>query len=72
MMCSFCQRYSEMKDVELYSNFPLSYSVALIDHMVYNGEPRGRTAHYMKDGIGFPLHYCPECGRKMTEDEKKT
>lgn len=67
-MCKFCEEYGIMKEVSLESAFPVYFSVALIDHMIVGGKPKGRTTHYMKDGVGFPLNFCPECGKKLLED----
>lgn len=67
-MCKFCEEYGIMKEISLGSEFPVFFSAALIDHMIVRGELKGRTTHYMKDGIGFPLKFCPECGKNLVED----
>lgn len=38
--------------------------------MIYivGGKIRSRKIHYMKNGIGYPLRFCPECGKKLLED----
>lgn len=40
-------------------------SVALVSCSVIDGQRRGRSTDYMKDGKGYPLNFCPECGKKV-------
>lgn len=35
---------------------------------VVNGRKCGRTTDYMKDGKGFPLNYCPSCGKRVKNE----
>jgi hypothetical protein len=36
--------------------------------MVVNGRKCGRTTDYMKDGKGYPLNYCPSCGKRVKNE----
>lgn len=67
-MCRFCERFNSALSDAVRSELPYTYSAAFIDHVVIDGKMRSRTIHYMRDGIGFPLNYCPECGKKLTPD----
>lgn len=67
-MCKFCERFERATWEAVKSDLPYTYSVAFIDHVIINRKLRSRTVHYMRDGIGFPLRYCPECGKKLVED----
>lgn len=42
-------------------------AVALVSHSVINGQKRGRSTDYMKDGEGFPLNFCPVCGKRVED-----
>jgi len=42
-------------------------AVALVSHSVIDGQKRGRSTDYMKDGDGFPLNFCPVCGKKVED-----
>lgn len=35
---------------------------------VVNGRKCGRTTDYMKDGKGYPLNYCPSCGKRVKNE----
>ena len=47
--------------------FEHKISVALVStiHKRNKKTARGRTTHYQKNGIGFSLNFCPECGKKI-------
>lgn len=64
-MCSFCEKVASLEMVAPHLTFPMKLSVALIDHLEVNGEPRGKTIHYKVDGLGYALNFCPECGKKL-------
>lgn len=66
-MCKFCDEYNLMQEIGERSKIPLHFSAALIDHLEVNGELNGRTVHYMKNGVGFPLKFCPECGKDLED-----
>lgn len=67
-MCRFCERFKSSLCVTKHLDFSVQYSVALVVHPIVDVELKCRTVHYMKDGVGFPLNYCPECGKKLLED----
>jgi len=67
-MCKFCDQFEAAVLAAVRSEFPYTYSAAFLDHVIIDGKLRSRTIHYMKDGLGFPLHYCPECGKNLLED----
>lgn len=66
-MCKFCEEYNLMQEMATQSEIPLHFSAALLDHLEVNGDLRGKTTHYMKDGVGFPLKFCPECGKNLED-----
>lgn len=66
-MCRFCQDFEFSTSLAVRSEFPYTYSVAYLDHVIVGGKIRSRTIHYMKNGIGYPLRFCPECGKKLVE-----
>lgn len=41
---------------------------ALVSYAVVNGRKCGRTTDYMKDGKGYPLNYCPSCGKRVKNE----
>jgi len=66
--CSFCEEIKFylaldkwQADVDLYH----AYTAALVQTTIYKGENRGRTVCYKKNGVGFPMKFCPECGKKL-------
>lgn len=67
-MCHFCERYDLAKEVCSGSEHKTLFTVALVDHMITTNGPKGRTVRYDADGVGFPLKFCPECGKKLVED----
>lgn len=44
------------------------YIAALVSYAVVNGRKCGRTTDYMKDGKGYPLNYCPSCGKRVKNE----
>lgn len=64
-MCKFCKQYELMQEISERFEYPRMFSVALIDHMKFEGKLKNWTTHYMKGGIGFPLRFCPECGKQI-------
>lgn len=64
-MCKFCESFEFSTSLTVKSEFPYTYSVAYIDHVIIDGRLRSQTIHYMKNGIGYPLRFCPECGKKL-------
>lgn len=64
-MCSFCEKVAALKMVASHSDLPMKLSVALIDYLVTDKGPRGKTTYYNADGLGYELNFCPECGKKL-------
>jgi hypothetical protein len=46
----------------------LAKRAALVSYAVVNGRKCGRTTDYMKDGKGYPLNYCPSCGKRVKNE----
>lgn len=48
------------------------YRVALVCRSWKKGNKlhAGRTTDYMRAGRGYPLNYCPECGRPLRKQRK--
>lgn len=44
------------------------FTAALVSYAVVNGRKCGRTTDYMKDGKGYPLNYCPSCGKRVKNE----
>jgi len=74
--CGFCEvlkdstdklKYYKEKAPERYDGYKDEFYAALIHKVLYNGEPAGYS-----DSAGFPLNYCPECGRKIHNGETNT
>ena len=71
--CPFCdainlQKFIEEKQGKL-AGIKTALSVALVSHAVVNGRRCGRSTDYMKNGEGFPLNFCPSCGKRLCETE---
>ena len=45
--------------------FVKRFSVAIVEHDISNDGRRGTIADF-----GYPLNWCPECGRSLKEDMK--
>ena len=67
-MCKFCEDFEFSVSLSVKGKHTYTYSVAYLDHVIVGGKVRSRTIHYMKNGIGYPLRFCPECGKKLLED----
>lgn len=66
-MCKFCDDFEFTVSLCAKSELPYTFSAAYLDHVIIGGRIKGRTVHYMEDGVGFQLNYCPECGKKLLE-----
>jgi hypothetical protein len=70
--CPFCKAITLQRDIEERFSKPagieIKLSVALVSHAVVNGRENGRTTDYMKRGKGFPLEYCPSCGKRVKNE----
>ena len=78
-MCDFCKHFKIIKDInneaskrdelyEQYGYYKHEYTVTIITHSWFTKLGKrnaGRTVDYRKDGKGFKLNYCPECGKEL-------
>lgn len=78
-MCDFCKHFKIIKDIndeaskrdelyEQYGDYKHEYTVAIITHSWFTKLGKrnaGRTVDYRKNGNGFKLNYCPECGKEL-------
>ena len=66
--CPFCEAIALQRFIEEHhskpAGFGMALSAALVSYAVVNGRKCGRTTDYMKDGKGYPLNYCPSCGKR--------
>lgn len=67
-MCKFCEDFEFSVSLGAKREEKYRYSVAYISHLMEGRRVRSRTIYYMKNGIGYPLRFCPECGKKLVED----
>ena len=70
--CPFCEAIALQRILEEPASKPagfvMDYSDALVSYAVVNGRKCGRTTDYMKDGKGYPLNYCPSCGKRVKNE----
>lgn len=70
--CPFCEMIEAQRFIEEHQGKPLGFqialSVALVSYVVINGHKSGRTTDYMKGGKGYPLNYCPSCGKHLKNE----
>ena len=70
--CPFCEAIALQRFIEEHhskpAGFGMALSAALVSYAVVNGRKCGRTTDYMKDGKGYPLNYCPSCGRRVKNE----
>ena len=66
-MCKFCEDFEFSVSLSVKREATYKYSAAYISHLMDGRKVRGRTIHFMKNGIGYPLRFCPECGKKLVE-----
>lgn len=73
--CPFCEAIEVQRFIEEHQGKPLGFrmalSVALVSYAVVNGRKSGRTTDYMKGGKGYPLNYCPSCGKYLKTNKQK-
>lgn len=67
--CSFCERLAHRKqaDMAFTEDVEIKYTVAIVQSIKRNGHSDGRTVCYKANGIGYPLKFCPECGKPINE-----
>ena len=72
MQCPFCEAIALQRFIEEHhskpAGFGMALSAALVSYAVVNGRKCGRTTDYMKDGKGYPLNYCPSCGKRVKNE----
>lgn len=59
-------------DRKKYGNYMKEYSVAIVKRSWYSKMGKkhaGRTVEFRRNGLGFALNYCPECGTAIMKDE---
>lgn len=74
--CIFCESLQKYKNIMAFNNANFKpkiyeeYNVALVIRSWTKGNKRraGRTTDYRYQGIGFKLHFCPECGRRLKDE----
>lgn len=70
--CPFCEAIALQRFIEGHhskpAGFGMALSAALVFYAVVNGRKCGRTTDYMKDGKGYPLNYCPSCGKRVKNE----
>lgn len=70
--CSFCEALETWKRLEglADSGVTYKYGAAIVQSLYYKKIPRGRSVNYIRNGLGCPLNFCPECGRSFQPDSK--
>lgn len=85
-MCKFCEKLTDLKLCDKWSNKSRTeedkerlgrrksdYSVAIIHWHWWEKRKKwsgGRTTVFRRQGVGFKLNYCPECGRDLRRRKK--
>lgn len=70
----FTNEHQSQEDLKKYGKHKTEYAVAIITRSWYskNGKKHaGRTTDYRHMGLGYKLNYCPECGRKIKDEQNK-
>lgn len=68
MKCSFCERlnlYRQINQHDTNNDIKRIYTAAIVENTEYKERIRGHSVCYNEYGIGFPLNFCPECGKKL-------
>ena len=74
--CRFCKSLEFKKELnarrtELEKQlFKEKYTVAIVNRTLGPYGKCGRTTDYGFRGCGYPLKYCPMCGKKITKREE--
>lgn len=66
-MCKFCEDYAFRRELPHPDDMKAEYTVAIVKWLIFNKQRKGRTVAYKRNGVGFPLNYCPECGKKLSK-----
>jgi len=70
--CRFCKSLEFKKELDARRDklekqlFKKKYTVAIVDRILGPYGRRGRITDYGFRGCGYPLKYCPMCGKKIT------
>ena len=68
-MCKFCKQLEQVKDTDRYYSKPnckTEYKSAFLTYNYYKEYPTGTCTYG-----GYELNFCPECGKKINENNKK-
>lgn len=73
--CTFCAAMKSREEIERLTHDPdlvNSYSVAIVLNTYRKGckGVGGRATSYRKNGHGYPLNFCPECGTPIGKGGK--
>lgn len=66
-MCKFCGHYKFLEDLRKSITIFTVDSLYTATHAFVDGEMVLYNAPCMED-IGFPINYCPECGKKLVTE----
>jgi len=75
--CRFCKSLEFMKELNARGTeldkqlFKVKYTVALVKRTLGPYGKCGRTTDYGFRGFGYPLKYCPMCGKKIARRAAK-
>lgn len=64
-MCKFCEEYAFLRELPHPDDIKNEYTVAIVGWSIIEKKRRGRTVTFKHNGVGFPLKYCPECGKEL-------
>lgn len=67
-MCKFCEEYEFTKKLNSCSDDLITTSVYMAQHVFINGKPKALSIPDAFSKVGFPLKFCPECGKNLLED----
>ena len=70
--CSFCEMYDINQEINKHhSEFPTTFWAAIVHVNTIRGQKVRTRISYIKNGLGAPLRYCPECGKKLNKQKGK-
>ena len=71
--CSFCEMYDINQEINKHhSEFPTTFRAAIVHVNTIRGQKVRTHINYIKNGLGAPLRYCPECGKKLKGKKRLT
>lgn len=68
--CLFCDEISFKKEMDKGNKDRLtkhSYTLAIVKNSKRKGVGNGRSVYFKRNGIGYPLNFCPECGSVVSD-----